>query len=31
MMTMKQSVDRLVEEDVVSEDVAKSVLVNYGG
>jgi twitching motility protein PilT len=31
MMTMKQSVDRLVEENVVSEDVAKSVLVNYGG
>ena len=30
MMTMKQSVDRLIEEAVISEDVAGSVLVNYG-
>ena len=31
MMTMKQSIDRLLEEGVISEDVARSVLVNYGG
>jgi twitching motility protein PilT len=31
MMTMKQSIDRLVEEGKIGEDVAKSVLMNYGG
>jgi twitching motility protein PilT len=31
MTTMKQSIDRLVEEGKIGEDVAKSVLMNYGG
>ena len=31
MVTMKQSVTKLFEEGVIAEDVAKSVLSNYGG
>jgi len=31
MVTMKQSIDRLLEEGVISEDTASRVLMNYGG
>ena len=31
MATMKQSITRLLEEGVIAEDVARSVLANYGG
>jgi len=31
MVTMKQSILRLLEEGAISEDVANSVLTNYGG
>ncbi|MBN1395534.1 MAG: PilT/PilU family type 4a pilus ATPase [Pirellulales bacterium] len=31
MVTMKQSVARLLEDGIISEDVAQSVLSNYGG